>query len=466
MKTAFEADILLAVDRASGVSLRLQLEREMRAAIRSGRLPPGLALPSSRSFASTLGVSRGVVVGTYEQLIAEGYLVSQLGSGTTVAAVRTGSAKASAAPPPRVSPRFDFLPGMPDLGAFPTKEWLSCARRAVTLASKSSMGYPDAGGPRSTREELANFLARSRATAGGPENLVLCSGFTQGIDLVARLLAARQVKSVAIEDPGLGGVAHLFRSLRIKTPRIPVDERGMVVERLARSAATAVVVTPAHQYPTGAGMAPERRAALLEWAFSRNALIIEDDYDAEFRYDRQPIGALQGLAPDHVIYIGSASKTLSPALRIGWTLAPSFLVQQLSEIKQRADRGSPTFDLLALGDFIGAGHLDRHLKKMRSVYGLRRDALITALAERLPGCSVHGVAAGLHLMVSLPLDVDERALVAAAREASIEVLGVYPFHARPEGKSPALLMGYGGIETNLISEGIERLAGLVAAVRR
>ena len=398
----------------------------------------------------------------YEQLTVEGYLTTLVGSGTRVAAVGAFSHRDSTLASEKPWPRFDFRPGMPDLDFFPRREWLACMRRALTSASRASLGYPNPFGPPSTRDALARYLARSRATVGDLQSVVLCNGFTQGIDLVARLLRERGIGSVAIEDPGFGGLVQLFRSLGIATPRIAVDERGLIVERLDRSAATAVVVTPAHQFPSGAAMAPERRAELLAWARSKEALIIEDDYDAEFRYDRAPIGALQGLAPNHVIYIGTTSKTLSPALRLGWLLTPPALAPDLALIKSRADRGSPTLEQLALADFIGAGEMDRHLKKMRGIYRSRRDAVIAAIHAHLPESNVHGVAAGLHMMVTIPSHCDERTLVSSARNESIRIWGVSPYHSRPAGKHPALVMGYGGLQDSSIAEGVWRLAQLVA----
>ena len=350
---------------------------------------------------------------------------------------------------------------MPELTAFPKDQWLRCVRRTLASASREALGYPDPLGAQATRAELAAYLGRSRATSGGADRVVMCNGFTQGIDLVARLLRERKVKSVAVEDPGFGGLVQLFQSMGMATPRIPVDARGLMVERLAESAATAVVVTPAHQFPTGSAMTPDRRGALLAWAAHRDALIVEDDYDAEFRYDREPVGALQGLAPDHVIYIGTTSKTLSPALRLGWLLAPRGVVSDLARLKRTADRGSPTLDQIAFGEFIATGQLERHLRKMRAMYRTRRDALIDALRLHLPTCSVHGVAAGLHMMVTLPEGIDERELVAQARNHDMRVWGVHPYHADARAKRPALLLGYGGLQDSKVDEGARLLALLV-----
>jgi GntR family transcriptional regulator/MocR family aminotransferase len=406
-------------------------------------------------------VSRGVVVECYEQLIAEGYFTSMRGSRTRVATIRTESVQPRAAAPSAGEPRYDFRPGTPDGASFPRRAWFASLRRAYGNAGAGAFRYPASRGPLETRTALATFLGRSRATVGNEDCVVLCNGFAQGIDLMTRLLKSRGVASIAIEDPGFGDLAQRFRNLGIATHCIPVDERGLVVDRLARTPAKAVVVTPAHQYPTGAAMTPDRRAALLAWAAKRDAWIIEDDYDAEFRYDRGPLGALQGLAPDRVVYIGTGSKILSPALRLGWLMAPESVATELAALKQFADGGSPTIDQLALADFVRSGEMDRHLRRMRQVYRRRRDLLTAALAEFLPNLPIGGVAAGLHLMLHLPAGTDERTVVAAAATRSIHVFGASRYRARPHEAAPALVIGYGGVSEPLIREGVQQLAKVI-----
>ena len=461
MKTTSSAELLLPIDRASSIPLHVQLEREMRRAVRTGRLPANLPLPSTRALAADLGLSRGVVVECYEQLIAEGYFTSMRGSRTRVATIRTESVQPRAAAPSAGEPRYDFRPGTPDGASFPRRAWFASLRRAYGNAGTGAFRYPASRGPLETRTALATFLGRSRATVGNEDCVVLCNGFAQGIDLMTRLLKSRGVASIAIEDPGFGDLAQRFRNLGIATHCIPVDERGLVVDRLARTPAKAVVVTPAHQYPTGAAMTPDRRAALLAWAAKRDAWIIEDDYDAEFRYDRGPLGALQGLAPDRVVYIGTGSKILSPALRLGWLMAPESVATELAALKQFADGGSPTIDQLALADFVRSGEMDRHLRRMRQVYRRRRDLLTAALAEFLPNLPIGGVAAGLHLMLHLPAGTDERTVVAAAATRSIHVFGASRYRARPRETAPALVIGYGGVSEPLIREGVQQLAKVI-----
>ncbi|TMH65067.1 MAG: PLP-dependent aminotransferase family protein [Betaproteobacteria bacterium] len=461
MKTTFQTEILIPIDRTIDVPPHVQLERQLRNAVRTGRLRAHTPLPSTRSLAADLDLSRGVVVECYEQLAAEGYFTSKAGSGTRVAAIRTQALRPRVAAAAAAQFRYDFVPGTPDVTAFPRGAWLACLRRAFKSASSEAFRYPDPKGPLVTRSALATYLARSRATVAEEDRVIVCNGFAQGIDLVARLLRSRGVQSVAIENPGFGALARRFRDVGIATESIPIDSGGLVVERLRRTKATAVVVTPAHQFPTGAGMTADRRAALLAWSAQRNALIIEDDYDAEYRYDREPLGALQGLSPNRVIYIGTGSKILSPALRFGWLLAPEAFVSELAVLKERADGGSPTIDHLALAEFLNSGEMDRHLRRMRQIYRHRRDVLMNALQEFLPYLQVGGVAAGLHIMVDLPPGMDEKELVRAAREKSIRIFGASHYRARPRKDEPAIVLGYGCATEPLIRQGIQELARLI-----
>jgi GntR family transcriptional regulator/MocR family aminotransferase len=466
MKTTFHSEILIPIDRKIDVPLHVQLERQLRNAVRTGRLRAYTPLPSTRSLAADLGLSRGVVVESYEQLAAEGYFNSKAGSGTRVAAIRTQALRprVDAAAPAKL--RNHILPGTPDVTAFPRSAWLACLRRAFKAASSDAFRYPDPRGPLVTRSALARYLARSRATVADEDRVIVCNGFAQGIDLVARLLKSRGVQSVAIENPGFGALARCFRDVGIATESIPIDSRGLVVERLRGTSANAVVVTPAHQFPTGAGMTADRRAALLAWSAQRNALIIEDDYDAEYRYDREPLGALQGLSPNRVIYIGTGIKILSPALRLGWMLAPEAFASELAVLKQRADGGSPTIDQLALAEFLSSGEMDRHLRRMRQIYRHRRDLLMDALQAFLPHLHVGGVAAGLHLMVNLPPNTDEKELVRAAQEKSIRIFGASECRMRPRKDEPAIVLGYGCVTEPLIRQGVRELARLITRSRK
>jgi GntR family transcriptional regulator/MocR family aminotransferase len=440
------------------VPLRLQLERELRSAIQGGRLSGGSLLPSTRALAADLELSRGVVVEAYEQLLAEGYLTAQHGAATRVATRQTADSTAPARNVSVFVPRYDFRPGLPDLSLFPRRTWVTSMRRAIAAASDEAFDYPDPRGPEAARIALATYLNRVRATVARPDRVVFTSGSAQGIGLVCRVLRARGARRIAVEDPGHADQCTDIQATGLETPRIRVDDGGLCVDCLSQMNAEAVLVTPAHQYPTGTVLAPARRAALLEWATKRRAVIIEDDYDAEYRYDREPIGSLQGLAPDRVVYVGSASKVLSPALRLGWLVIPADLANDVASAKLQADRGSSAFEQLAFADFLERGAFDRHVRRTRQIYRRRRDVLIRALRAYLPALRYHGVAAGLHLMIELGHDVDEQAVLAAAKRRFIRVYGASAYRATPQSGSPALVVGYGGLPESGIREAVRHLA--------
>ncbi|GAA1899574.1 PLP-dependent aminotransferase family protein [Streptantibioticus ferralitis] len=436
-------DLLIAVDRERG-DLARQLTAALRDGVRAGRLGGGSRLPSTRVLAADLGVSRGVVVEAYAQLVAEGYLTSRRGSGTRVA-----NGVSQAAPPqpgagitlvPAV--RYDLKPGTPDLAAFPRTAWLAATRQALADARHSHLGYGDPAGLPELRAELAAYLGRVRAAVAAPERVVVVSGVAQSLALLATVLAARGHRRLAVEDPGSPGALALLRAHGFDPVGVPVDAEGMDVAKLADSGATVALVTPAHQYPTGVVLSPRRRAALAEWAGAVDGLVLEDDYDAEFRYDREPVGCLQGLAPDRVVHLGSLSKALAPGLRLGWAVVPEWLVGEFREAKRYADLGTGALDQLAFAGLLTSGAYDRHLRAMRGRYRARRDALVEALARRLPAADVRGVAAGLHLYLDLPRDAAEAAVVTACAERGLGVEAVAPMRLTPGG--PALVLGYAG----------------------
>ena len=455
--------MLVQIQRRPDLPLRAQLEGELRAAIRGGRLQPGAQLPSTRALAADLGLSRGRVVEAYEQLLAEGYLTAHHGSGTRVAPRASEIASTASETVDRRVPqmRYDFRPGVPDASMFPRRAWLTSLRRVLTPASSGALGYPHPRGVEEVRTALATYLNRARGAAAHADRVVMCAGFTQGLRLVARVLQRRGVTSIAIEDPCHAPHRAAILSTGLKVIPIAVDQGGMRVERLRSTDAGAVLVTPAHQFPTGAVLGPERRAALLDWAARSRGFVIEDDYDAEYRYDRDPVGALQGLAPDRVAYAGSVSKTLAPALRIGWLVLPTELTAEVARLKFEEDLGSPALDQLAYADFLYRGELDRHLRRTRLHYRRRRDVLIASLRRHLPALRIQGVAAGLHLMVELDPNADEKAVIAAAAKLSVRVYGVRVHRAHSPGP-PALLLGYGDLSEAAIAEGVKRLAVVLA----
>lgn len=411
-------ELLLPLERGDG-PLHAQVEHALRDAIRGGRLLSGTALPSTRALARELGVSRGVVFEAYGQLAAEGYLVARQGAATRVA----DGAAAAAVPRGRPSRTFgpaahDLRPGRPDLSSFPRSTWLAAWRRALRAAPDAALGYPDPRGAVELRDALSSYLGRARGVAPDPQRTVLTGGVTQAVTLVARVLARAGHETVAVEDPGF----HLHRmSLAhagLRPVGVPVDDDGLDVGALAASGCRVVLITPAHQMPTGVVLSPARRAELLAWARDADGLVIEDDYDAEYRFDREPVGALQGVDPERVVYAGSASKALANGLRLGWLVAPERLARPLALERIAADGGGPIVEQLALADLLERGELDRHLRRTRRLYRRRRDTLLAGLEEHLPDATVPGVAAGLHVLVRLP-GLDESCVAEECRAAGI-----------------------------------------------
>jgi GntR family transcriptional regulator/MocR family aminotransferase len=435
---------------------RAQLEDRLRELVRDGTLPAGSRLPSSRSLAADLDVSRRLVVEAYAQLLAEGYLVARRGGGTYVAA-SAAEPDGVPTPTPAHSLPFDFFPGAPDLASFPRALWARALRDVLRTAPASAFAYPDGRGARELREQLATYLRRVRGVVADADSIVVCAGATQGLALLGRALARRGTGAIAVEDPGLPPHRAVLAYAGLEVRGVAVDEQGLDVGALD---APAVVVTPAHHCPTGVVLAPERRGELIRWARA-GGLVIEDDYDAEFRYDRAPLGALQGLAPEHVVYLGTVSKTLAPGLRLGWLVLPASLFDAVLEAKLLDDLGSSTIEQLALARLLETAAYDRHLRKARRRNRDRRDALIAAIARELPGAGVSGISAGLHALVRLARPVDAGALMARAGEGGV---GVYPLSAHmiaPPAHTDALVLGYANLAEPAIAEGIRRLAAIL-----
>ncbi|MCJ1679508.1 PLP-dependent aminotransferase family protein [Streptomyces sp. APSN-46.1] len=444
----FGADLHL--DLSAGRGLRAGLVEALREAARSGRLAAGTRLPSSRSLAGDLGIARNTVAEAYAELVAEGWLTARQGSGTRVAERARPRKAAAAGPvrrPARRGPSYSLVPGTPDLSGFPRAAWLAAARRALTDAPNDAFGYgADGRGRVELREALAEYLARVRGVYADPERIVLCAGFVHGLRLMAGVLRARRVREVAVEGYGLDVHRKVLAGAGLRTRPLGVDGAGARTESLpglgsGSGSAGAVLLTPAHQFPTGAALTPARRAAAVDWARSTGGLILEDDYDGEFRYDRQQVGALQGLDPDRVVYLGTASKALAPGLRMGWMVVPPGLLDEVLEQKGRADWTSSAVDQLTLAEFIRSGAYDRHVRGMRQRYFRRREELVAAVGDRVV---VSGIAAGLHAVLELPAGT-EQALVQAAAWHDLALMGL-TWYRHPESDMPvrdALVVGYG-----------------------
>jgi GntR family transcriptional regulator / MocR family aminotransferase len=476
-------DLHLDLAAASGRTLRARAEHALREAVRSGRLPPGTRLPATRALATQLGVSRGVVVDAYAQLAAEGYLDTRRGGGTRVAEhpsppsptttsgvegrlVLAGRAQVVPRRPEEeggmsVLPRHDLRPALPAVDGFPRAAWLAALTRVLRTVPDQRLGYGDRQGEPELRAALAASLARTRGVRATEDQVLITGGLRDSLPLLWRLLKRRGARRVGIEDPGWWRIGRSLAEAGLTPVPIPTDDDGIDPTHLDALDLDALAVTPAHQFPTGAVLAPDRRAALVAWARDRGALILEDDYDAEFRYDRQPIGSLQGLAPDLVAYGGSCSKTLAPALRLGWLVLPSSLVAELHADDATSPPGTPpTIDQLALADMFNRGEVDRHLRRQRNRYRKRRDALLDAIAQQLPDLDVRGAAAGLFAVLLLPAHADEDAVVAeaAARGVVLEPL-------RADGRS-GLVAGYANLPEAGASAAVSALAQAIRTTVR
>jgi GntR family transcriptional regulator / MocR family aminotransferase len=450
------------LERNSRIPLHEQLEQLLREQVRGGWLAPGTRLPSSRALASELGISRGIVVEAYAQLTAEGYLTSSQGAPTRVAA--TPSTERPPVPASSLEPLFehDLRPGVPDLVQFPRDRWMRSLRAAARAARFDELGPVDPRGSPALRNELMSYLGRVRGAAPEPEHTIICSGFSQGFATLCRVLADRGVQRIAIEDPGSPEHRLIAERAGVEPVPVPVDELGIDVEALGGSGCEVAVVTPAHQFPTGVVLASDRRAALLEWAEDEDALIVEDDYDSELRYDRGSVGALQGLAPERICQIGDVSKRLAPGVALGWVLSPSWLTGALTYERALSDSGPPMLDQLALADFIRQGELDRHLRRMRLSYRPRREAIVSELARVLPNAHVSGISAGLFVPALLAHDLDEDAILSAAAASGLGLDGLGAHRLAGTG-DPGLLLGFGVLTEQGIRKAVGVLGGAIRA---
>ncbi|EST31603.1 PLP-dependent aminotransferase family protein [Streptomyces roseochromogenus] len=429
---------------ASG-GLRRGLTDALRDAVRTGRLAPGTRLPSSRSLATDLGIARNTVAEAYADLVAEGWLTARQGSGTRVAeraAVPPADAARGRAPSRRepARPACSLIPGSPDLAAFPRAEWLKAARRALTTAPYDALGYGDPRGRPELRTALAGYLARVRGVRTDPETILITSGFAHALRIIAAVLAARGMRTVAVESYGLDAYWRLLQEAGLATPALPYDELGTDTRELAD--ADAVLLTPAHQFPMGTPLHPDRRTAVVDWARHTGGLVLEDDYDGEFRYDRQPVGALQGLDPDRVLYFGTASKSLAPGLRLGWMALPPALAAEAASAKGGNDTVG-VLEQLTLAEFITSGAYDRHVRSSRLRYRRRRDALAAAVTARAPEVTVTGIAAGLHAVLRLPPGTEQSVIQAAAWQGlALQGLTFHRHEAAAAEPLDALVVGY------------------------
>ena len=449
----------------AGRKIRTGLETALRDAVRTGRLGPGTRLPSSRVLAADLGVARNTVAEAYSQLVAEGWLTAERGSSTRVASrSATVPAEAPAAAGPRRAFRYDLRPGVPDVSAFPRSAWLAAARRALLAAPAGALGYGDPRGHPELRQALAGYLARARGVRASPGRIVVCSGFTQGLALLSQVLRARGGTTLAVEEYSLPSLRATAGAAGLNLIPLPVDGRGAAVHEAG--AVDAILCTPAHQFPLGAALAPQRRTVAVDWARASGGLVVEDDYDGEFRYDRQPVGAVQALAPEHVVYGGSASKSLAPAFRLGWLILPAHLVDDVAAARELADGPGSRLDQLTLADFIVSGGYDRHVRRARLAYRRRRDRLVAALRQQAPQVRLTGIAAGLHVLCELPpgpgaAAAAEQDVVARAAARGLAVAPLAPYRVTGRHDRPALIVGYGTPPEHAFSGAVARLCAVL-----
>jgi GntR family transcriptional regulator/MocR family aminotransferase len=433
------------------------LVEHLRDAVRRGSLRAGTRLPPSRGLSADLGVSRGVVVRAYEQLVAEGYLDARTGRGTVVAPL---PAPLPTEPPPPGRPPSN--PGLPAGSSFPRAAWQRAAGRALGELADRDLGYGHPMGHEHLRTELSSYLGRVRGVVAPPERTMVVTGFAQAGRLLADVLQRRGAARIAVEDPGSRGLREQLERVGATCVPVPVDADGIRVDVLEDAEVAAVVVTPAHQFPTGVVLSAERRHALTRWARDRGAVILEDDYDAEFRYDRSPVGAVQGLAPDVVIHGGSVSKTLAPAVRLGWLVLPPAWVAGFVEAKYDADLATGVLEQATLAHLLAAGDLDRHVRRVTTLYRRRRDRLVRQLDARLPRWQVSGASAGLHLLVRQTAELladpgAERCLARLATDVGLDARPLSSY-AVERGDQRGLVIGYGHRSEVASTAAVARLA--------
>jgi GntR family transcriptional regulator/MocR family aminotransferase len=448
----------------AGSRVRAAMETALRDAVREGRLAPGVRLPSSRDLAADLGVARNTVADAYGQLVAEGWLEARTGSGTWVAErpVAAVERPAGATAPRPADPRYDLRAGIPAVAAFPRRAWLAAGRAALAAADDSVLGYPDPRGLAELRVALAGYLGRARGVLASPENVIICSGFAHGLAVLCRVLSERRGPGCVLAIEAYGHLLHrrIAAANGMRIAPLPVDASG--AHDVAGSKAAAAVLTPAHQYPLGMTLAPARRTAFARWAAGTGGVIIEDDYDGEFRFDRQPVGAMQALAPEHVVYAGTASKSLAPGLRLGWLVAPGSMVEEVVAAKEMSGGSNGTLEQLTLAGFISSGGYDRQIRQSRLVYRRRRDRLIAALRRSAPAVRLTGIAAGLHAVAELPASVSEEAVVEAAARHGVAVDGLRMYTAPGFERGPALVVGYGRPAEHAFTTAVGRLCAALA----
>ncbi|MBT0772862.1 PLP-dependent aminotransferase family protein [Kineosporia sp. J2-2] len=446
--------------------LTRRLAATLRTAVQQGRVAAGTALPPSRTLAAEIGCSRWVVTEAYGQLVAEGYLSATTGSATRVRATATPAApSAERLRKPQPRPEFDLTPGVPDLASFPRSRWAEAYRRAVLGLPNDLLAGRALVATTAARGILTDHLRRTRQVQEDPTQLSLTTGSAAGMGWLTALLVRLGHTRIAVEDPSWPGLRAVARRGGLSPVPVPVDDQGIVVERLHRHRdVRLVLVTPAHQFPAGVALSAARRLELTDWARRTGGLIIEDDYDADFRYDGTPVASLQGMAPDRVILLGSLSKALSPAIELGWIVMPQHLIMSLLGLDLDRIISPSPLTAEALAVLIDQGWYDQHLRAQRLRYRRRRERLVAALAQQLPGVRVTGLAAGLHLPVSLPPGTRTGEVVRHGAGLGLGLVDAARYRIRRR-EDPGLVLGFGNLRDSRVDEAVRRLALAMAMAK-
>jgi GntR family transcriptional regulator / MocR family aminotransferase len=451
------------------------LEQALREAIVAGRVPAGHRLPPTRALAADLGIARTTVSEVYAQLTAEGWLEARVGAGTWVAEMtETARAGGGASPPVPVpggpaggradGPRVvDLSAGRPDPSRFPRPEWLAATRRVLDTASASDLGYADPRGVERLRQQLAVYLARTRGVAATVDRALVGHGFGGLLALACQALVAGGARRLAVEEFGHPEHRDIVTATGLQLVPLPVDERGADVTRLGADV-DAVLLTAAHQFPVGVPLSPARRRAVTGWAQATGGLVIEDDYDGEFRYERRAVGALQAMAPDHVLYIGTASKALAPAVGLAWAVSPQRFAARMLACRGDRDRPRDALNQLVLAEFLAGHAYDRHVRRMRAEFRRRRDHLEQELARRVPAARLMGVPAGLQAVIELPAGSDPDAVVAEGLRRGVAFRTLAEYAVRPrDGHPPAIVVGFGAPPASQASAGTTMTVAAIQA---
>ena len=450
--------------------VRDELLTALRDSVRSGRLTPGTKLPPSRTLAGDLGLARNTVADVYAELVAEGWLASRQGAGTWVVASEHLTPAPGEPSQPRgaaAAPTHNFLPGSPDVSQFPRTAWLTSVRRALHSAPTEALRMGDPRGRPELRHAVAHYLARARGVRATPEQVVITAGTRHAVEILARMFGP--ARPIAVEAYGLFIFRDCINATGGSTVPIGVDELGAAVADLDTLKTPAALVTPAHHFPHGVPLHPSRRTAIVDWAGRTDGYILEDDYDDEFRYDRQPVGALQSLDPSRVVYLGSTSKSLTPVLRLGWMVLPSRLVDAAVGSAGGHQWYVDGITQLTMADFITAGNYDKHIRRMRNTYRRRRDTLTRRLAPLAPAVTVTGLSAGLHLLLTLPAGAEPE-LLRRAGEAGVGIAGLsrlrHPLAGNEIPRPDGVVVNFGTPGEHAFPHAVDALCQVVADTLR